>query len=670
MTGPRLVAIALIALGLLAFVNALPNPFVWDETLLIIGNPLIKAWNPLPIVTTGFFPQPWERAQDAYQRYRPLTVLTYWVDHRLWRLAPVGYHLTSWCLHLLNGWLVFVLLQALTRRLGISAAISILFLIHPLQPEAVSYIPSRGTLLAATGVLLVLWAHLRWRARGTVSGRLLALELAAFGGALLSMETAIVAPVLVWLYERVYHRDQIPSPAVVRALRRQTLGFGAVLVGYCIARALWCPVGGIQWWAAWQPRLALFGQTMTQYLRWLVWPVDIRFPVGIDPRFPWGMGAVWLVVYGLGFWWAAAGPPRGPKAARFGVLWYLLALLPLSNLVYPVGPPIAVHQLYLPAIGLGLALGTVVADATRPLLQVRWGRALVVSALGLLGIGWFRQTLALNQHWGDPVALYRACIQAGPPFAATGYQMLAMYELAGGRPAEALDAIQPAIGLEPDRADLYVNLGLCFQQLGRRDEAETAYRTAIRLDPAYALAYNNLAAIALDRRAFADAAAWTRQAIQAYPAFAEAHGNLGEALWWLGRREEALEALARAVALQPDGAEFAASYGEKLLAAGRLPEAVAAYETAVRLRPAWSLAYNGLAKAHGLLRQWLPALDAHERAVRADPADAEARVAYGVTLARLQRWEDAIAQWEQALILDPARDDARRYRARAKTLSR
>jgi len=95
----------LLGVALLAFVNCLANPFIWDDEVVIADNPVLKSRDVGQLFTTSFYPESVD-AMARYSRYRPITSLTFWIDYQLWGLNPIGFHVTNLCLHIVNALLV------------------------------------------------------------------------------------------------------------------------------------------------------------------------------------------------------------------------------------------------------------------------------------------------------------------------------------------------------------------------------------------------------------------------------------------------------------------------------------------------------------------------------------------------------------------------------------
>ncbi len=655
-------AVLLVILGIVTFSNSLSNPFVWDEQVLIVNNPLLQSWNILELFCTPFFIDRDWKSSEAQVRYRPVTMLSFWLDYRFWGVNPFGYHLTSTTLHVANSWLLSKIVWLLTGQVTTAAVVGAFFLIHPIHSSAVAYVPSRGDLLAGTGTLLMLLLHVDWRRRARpLSGCRLAVEMLAFSAALLSKEPAIVAPLILWGYERAYHRGEERSREVQSALRREAIGFSGILLAYGVVRTLWFTIGNIQKWTN-QSALKLFGQTCTLYLGWLVWPKEIRFPVPVDLTFPGWVGIAWLLMGLLGFGWAfSRWGARIPwiQAARMGWFWWAFSLLPVSNLFLPIVPPFAAHFLYTPVMGLflagGVAGGVVVRRFLRP-LPFRWG---VVAGLVVLGLCLARQTIEGNRTWGDPEKLFRTSIRAGSPMASFGYLGLSSHYLKQGDSSKALKVCLEAIQRGYHTAPLYLNLVIAYQRLGLFQEAEKAHRVVIELQRG-PVPYN-LPVLVPDRGEIFKFAQAAQAGPQSGPLFVQNHLTLAQVLWEYGRYKDALQILEAVATLEPKASQAWLAYGDTLLALGYPGKAIYAYRIYLRLHPDSSEGYARLAHAFSAAGQNGEALRAYRLAIEVDPKNPLHYFNCGVALGNLGRYREAKYQWQRALALDPTLDEARRY---------
>ena len=157
----KFVIIVLCLLCLGAYVNSLNNSFIFDDKALIVNNPFIKSQKlPVEIFKKDIF-EHWVGKASFGLMYRPMQVLSYWFDYKIWGLNTVGFHLTNIILHLLNGILIYLILLKLFSDFRIAAIASFLFIVHPLHVPVVSYISGRADLLSLLFILLSVFLFLK-----------------------------------------------------------------------------------------------------------------------------------------------------------------------------------------------------------------------------------------------------------------------------------------------------------------------------------------------------------------------------------------------------------------------------------------------------------------------------------------------------------------------------
>jgi len=219
------------AFGALFYVNSFGNFFVWNDWTLIIENYLVKDWSNLPEIFTSVFWKP--LVGEPFRIYRPLVSLSFMADFSLWVLNPWGYHLTNVTLHVANSILTYFLMRVYVFPATALMA-SVLFAVHPIHTESVTYISGRGDLLMAffllSGVIVFLKSE-RYR-----SWPLYIASLPLFFLALLAKETAVIVPLLL-IAADVSAYLSFRRTDLVRLCSRQ-IGPFMVVGAYCLLREI------------------------------------------------------------------------------------------------------------------------------------------------------------------------------------------------------------------------------------------------------------------------------------------------------------------------------------------------------------------------------------------------------------------------------------------------
>jgi tetratricopeptide (TPR) repeat protein len=600
----RIGPIAVAAAALVVYLNALGGAFVWDDLYLIVNNPGIKSWAGAPrLFVSDLF------SHVASNYFRPLQALSYLVDYQVWGLNAFGYHLTSVLLHALAALLVFRLGARLLGDPYAAAIGALLFAVHPVHTEAVAYVAGRSDPLAAVFVLASLVLLLRSAApfdRWHLASAL------AFGGALLARETAIAAPLLIGLVDRFR-----PAPPARAGTAARYGPYGLVLAAYGLLRQ--AAVGG----AGAEPATAVLAlgwrvlttmKVVVQYLALLVVPHDLHMERLVVPATsiadPAALGATACVAALV----AVAVAPRGaawPLAC--GVAWFLLALLPVSNVV-PLATFMAEHWLYVPSIGLFLAAGWGLAR----LAQRGW-RQPVATAVVIALAAYGGRTLRRNADWRDPLALYQATVAAAP-HSVRAWTNLGYAHQDRGDLAQARAAYDEALRRQPAAADVIQNLGVLDAEHGRAAAAQAAYARAIALDAGLADPHNNLGNLYRAQGQLDAAVREFEQALALNPTHVAAHNNLALTYAALGRADEALRLLETALRIDPDSAVTHSNLGNFYFHRDDLGRAAQEYAAALRLNPDYAEAHNNLGSVYVRTGRLDLAEQAYRTALRLNPA--------------------------------------------------
>ena len=541
---PRLsVLLVPLALGGLAYLGSLGAGFVWDDKHLIVGNTLLRQASPLPAIASDF----WQEGERT-DFYRPLVSLSYFLEFRLWRLAPAGYHAANLAYHLLATLAVTWAARLLFASPGAAVLSGAVFAAHPIHTESVAFISGRPDVLAGALLVGAFAFFVRARAR---QRRVSAASLALFGAALLSKETALTFPAILIAYEFTAGAapalPSAPAAPVGRQIRRLAAlvwPYLATAGAYLALRLL--VLGAMLGRGVDRTGLGARGvialNALGEYLRLLLFPYPAapdRLP---DPAV--GAPTVAALTVLVLILSALAGRGRSSRMPSFLFAWFLLTLIPASPLVPGRAPQVAERFLYIPSVAWAWLCGW----AGARLWNSAWCRPPVrrgiVGALAVgLAAGAIGLTVLRERDWQDEYRLFSRMAASEPRSYLAPLNLGTLY-VGTGRLREAEAQFRRALELRPTSAPALLGLAVIDSRLG---EHERAIRYAVRardLAPDGDLIHVQLGAIYGIAGRYPEAAASFREAIQRNPRRLQARGNLVAALADAGRPAEARSALA------------------------------------------------------------------------------------------------------------------------------
>jgi Flp pilus assembly protein TadD len=570
-----LVALVLVVAGLLAYSNSFGGAWVFDDQVWIVQNPAVRH---LGLPGAG--------------RRRMVATYSLALNYAVGGLHVGGYHAVNLALHLLAGLTLWGLLRRTLRgpklrpRFGAAAeglalAVALLWLLHPLQTQAVDYIVQRMEVLMALGYLLTLYAV----ARMAQSPRPWLWGAVAWLACLLGMlskEVMVSAPLLAIVYDRIFLASSW------RAVFRKRGGL------YLALAALWgvYPLLGMSELTSSSSTLGFGFEKMTtgayllhqpavllHYLRLVFWPHPLVFDYGsgiipgLGPVVPCTVVLVLLLTAtGWALW-------RRPAAGFLGLAFFFI-LAPTSSVV-PLPDLCVEHRMYLP---LAAVLTLVVVGGYAGWQRLGWpqttgaGAAALALLLGLaavLGAATWQRNHAYHSAltlWQDTVAKRPHSARAHDNFGSALDESGSIHEAA----AEHAEALR----LQPAYPQALVNLGTDLAHEGKKQEALTRYQEALRLSPDYPQAHYDVANLLATMGQNQQALDHYQHALHVKPRYAEAHNNMGIVLERLGRRTEALAQYQAAVATdtgRPDYFEGHRNLASLLAVLGQKQQAIEHY---------------------------------------------------------------------------------------------
>ncbi len=470
------IALALIAaLGFAVYSLAYNGGFIWDDVALVRDNLYIRDIKYLADIFNGTVTS----AADSYKFYRPMQIFTYVIDHYLWGQDIRGYHFTNILLHVLVACAVYLLVNIVSRNNRAAFLMSALFIVHPVHTEAVYYISGRSDILGAFFLLISMIFYIKASEGGKVWGYVL--MTAAYIGALLSREASLamvlLLPLYCWVFNKKIDRKAIlcviSVTVVYLAVMYQKLGVNAAKE---IAEATF------------SQRVPGFFAAIFNYLRILFFPVDLHMEYGNDSFNPMSFKPIAGFFMAMVFFVAGYKIRRKEKLISFGIFWFFIALLPVSNL-YPLKVYMAEHWLYVPSLGLFLVMGEAFGRFSKLKLYKYLSAGLffiTVMALSYL-------TVKQHSYWKDPITFFERTLEFAPRSSLI-YSSLGDEYLAKGEHEKAIEVYERAIAIYPDRVAAYNNLGNAYGAIGDEKKAVEVYKKALTIERDSPVVHANLAA--------------------------------------------------------------------------------------------------------------------------------------------------------------------------------
>ncbi len=512
-----------VFLALAAYANSLGNGYAYDDDGIITQNPVVLQGDAPRALTGSWWPDP----LDGAGLYRPVTLVSFVGEWKIFHGSPLGFHAVNVLFHALVSLLVFVFLLEIGSVPGALAG-GVVFAIHPLHTEAVANVVGRAELYAAFFYLLA--CILYWKGRFWTGGariaRLLglgALYLLALG----SKEIAVTLPGVLFFLElyapwlraglpgpdgassggAAPRADPAPVPGFPSRILRESATFlmlVTVFLAYMglrflaldtfmgeIPAPIFLTVGP-------ESRFLTALALWVQYTRLLVFPVDLA--VDYDPGIlfpsetmdlPFLFGTLVLVAWII----TAVRVRRSLPLVSFGLAWFAVVVLPVSNLLFATGVLLAERTLYLPSMGLSLVVAGL-ADRALALRHRRvvLGLSFVVAAALLI------RTMARNPTWMSSF-MVQSVLHEEHPESWRAIRARAQGLERVGELREAGEAWDLAVRLAPMNYTLLVQAGDFNCRQGTWERCESYLRRAIDLAPGYRNAYQLLAG-AMIRRDF------------------------------------------------------------------------------------------------------------------------------------------------------------------------
>jgi len=593
----------------------------YDDVLYVTGNDLVKRGITAEGVATAFI-------KPMAANWHPVTMISHMLDVELFGMNAGAHHLINVCFHLANSLQLFWVLLKMTRQLWPSAAVALLFAVHPLHVESVAWVAERKDVLSGFFAVLTLWAYARYAARARVLDYLLVLFFFTVG--LLSKPMLVTLPVLL-LFLDYWPLSRLPfSPETSESFPRQPFrrvllekipllllvlaSSVATIVAQSRVGAI-APLGHFPL----SVRLANAIVSYVRYLSKMLWPADLSFHY----EHP-GLWPLPIVIAALLFLMilscAAITSSRRFPWLSVGWLWFLTSLVPVIGLVQVGGQAMADRYMYLPLIG-----PSIIAVWSLQQLVLRRSdlRFAISSVTFIAGLTLMFLTRAQVQHWRTSETLYAHGLRLNWN-SATAHRLLARTLSTRGDQAGAVRHYSEALRVLPHDELLHYNLGIVLMQVGDPVRATNHLATSLQLCPTNTSTRYHLAhALALLGDTPGAISNYTA-VLQGAPQDYDTRIQLGYTYLSQNDLAPALEQFHEALRLAPHSPAARHALGVGLLQAGKTDEAISHFRDALKLAPALAPAHRDLGRALARGGDPTGAIASFREAIRLRPSFAEA----------------------------------------------
>ncbi len=536
-------------IAIIVYIPAFNADFTLDDIPIIEENSYIKSTDKIPAIWTSHY---WAGKIDANDKglYRPLTLTTYNLQYAISGTQAGAFHIVNILLHALVCFVLMKMVLLVFTDYKIALVAGLLFAIHPIHTEAVAGIVGRAEILASLFILTSMISYHQWRQKG--DSKWLALLLLSTFAAITSKEHGFLIIALLGLQEVYYF---FTTKNYILSDGKKWTAFGSVAL---LSIALWAfrstitgpPVPHEQWLGV-KPadRMATSIRTITDYIGMHVWPLRLSADYWTDqvPIIGFSQpGAILGFLVIISLLALAFYLRRKMSVASWGILFFFLMLLPVSNFLFAAGFLKAERILYIPSIGLIM----VMAVMKMKLIDSKATKIPGLVLLGLFVLFFTWRTWTRSADWKNNYTLALATLETSPNSPRFN-NMMGLELRAQKKNKEALAYFEKSVRSNPNHVSALVNLGMEYSSSNRSAEALALLEKAIEIDPNTAMAYVNLMAVHRNLGNFDKNLEVAEAALARFPEFAPVLWNAGNAYHLKGNMTKANELRAKAQSIDP-----------------------------------------------------------------------------------------------------------------------
>lgn len=560
--------------GIGLYSNVISYPFIHDDQFFIVNNSHLSRWDDLPDIF--FHPHTFSVDTQAIVNsyYRPVLEIVNKILFLFFGQAAAGYHFFNIFLHAINSFLVYILILGFSRRKALAFAVGILFLVHPVQSEAVCAIAGISNLLSSLFCFGSFYFYVRHQEEGGQrrSGYLF-IALVLFLLALLTKESVVIFPFLLVVYEFL-RKDSAGEQKSLRKILLVLVPFFCLLAGYFLLRkgvlsnAL--PSLGASSHELWL-RILSIPETILMYLQIFIVPYGLHYYRSVDilhgSIYP-SIILFFLFLFGAKMLQKISKDEQ--RLAFFGLAWFFIALFPMINIIPIINEYsiilTAEHFLYFPFLGF-ILFSLVILNRALVKISGNKGTQIVVFIFIVEALILSVLTRVQSHYWRGDVPLFQRTLCFYPNFGRVRLFLAKAYYQRGDY-LRAIDEYKKGLSIMEEYLsktkgaqteevyrlfikEIYFDLAQCYDRLGRFQEAIYTYWQAQEFDPKDARIYNSLGIDYLQIKEPDEAAICFKKALEFKPEDIALLNNLAFCYLQKSNFEEAEKTLQKALFIDP-----------------------------------------------------------------------------------------------------------------------
>ena len=675
---PKLILSLLI---MLVYGNTILNSFHFDDIPSILEKPWIRGWDKIPQFIFSVF-------------QRPLVILSFNLNYAISEFEVWSYHVFNICFHIIASLLVFKFVQQIMFFLkDISNTkyphlfswpyiAALVFALHPLSTQSVTYISSRSSILATIFYLSGLILFFRGfgeRKFHKNPGRIYFFGSAIFlflGG--VTKEIIVTFPAALFLFHYYFISIESPEKWISKNLKWILLLLIPLFAGVGYKQFLG---GGFLTASSAELSSSTWFLTQTsvvpfEYFRKFLFPFNLNLDISFPILSNWLNPKNWMGIFSLGLLitlWIRISigiKKKGPweiekRCAGFSLAWIFLTLLPTSSFI-PLLDAVMEHRTYLPLVGFALLATAILSWAYRtvtslnsndlPISLVQTGMLLILVLFSMIIID-------RNKVWKDELTLWADARQKSPGLVRP-YNNLGEAHDKLGNYDQAIGEFKEALKINPKYFFGLNNLGNIYGKQGKYEEAISYFQKALHQKSDYSPAYYNIA------RAYhligkkQEAAESYRKAIQFNPYFEQAFYNLAYLSMELSGFDEAIENFNKFIKMQPNHSRAHFGLGNALMVKGQLDLAMLEYRLSGKLDPTFAFPYMNMANIQMQTKNIPAALENYQKALKINPDLSAIHLSLGMIYYQFMNdATKALGYLKEALRLNPSQEGAARLKS-------